>query len=363
MKILHVDTGKSWRGGQKQVLDLHRGLIARGVQSLLLCTRGGELLRRAAALGLPVEGLALRGEWDLVSAWAVARRLRRWKATHLHLHTSHAQGIGLVAARMAGFSNVVATRRVDFPIRKHLANRWKYGPSVARYVAISRSVAARLSDFGIPAERIRVAPSGVALERAAPGAGGAFRRELGLAPDALLVGNIAHLSSEKGQRDLVDAIPAVLAVHPEARFVLVGEGALRGELERRARELGLGERLAFTGFRDDVDVILDALDVFVMSSHAEGLGTAVADALAARRAVVATRVGGIPDIVEDGVEGLLVPPRDPAALAAAIGRLLDDPELRRRLGEAGRAKVERSFSVDAMVEGNLAVYREMGDFA
>jgi glycosyltransferase involved in cell wall biosynthesis len=173
------------------------------------------------------------------------------------------------------------------------------------------------------------------------------------------VGNVAHLADHKGQRYLVEAVPEVLRSVPRARFVIVGEGELEGDLRARAAALGLGARLLFTGFRTDVPAVLDALDLFVMPSHLEGLGTAVLDALAAGKPVVAAAAGGIPEIVEDGRHGLLVPPRDPGRLARAIVRLLQNPELASQLATEGLRRVRESFSVDAMVAGNLAVYREV----
>lgn len=356
---MHVDTGLTWRGGQRQVLFLHRGLTARGVSSRLLCSAGGELEKRARAAGLPVTGLPMLGEWDVYSALKIAAEARAFGATHLHLHSSHAQALGLLGARWCGTRNLVATRRVDFELRRHGLNRWKYGRGIARFVAISQAVRDVLERFGVERERICLVPSGVELGNAAPGAGDAFRRELGLAPDESLVGNVAHLADHKGQRYLLEAVPSVLAVFPRTRFVIVGEGELEGELKALAASLSLGDRLVFTGFRADVPAVLAALDLFVMPSHLEGLGTIVLDALAAGKPVVAARAGGIPDILQDGVEGLLVPPKDPESLSRAIRRVLADRGLAQRLAAAGRKRVEERFGVDAMVEGNLRLYQEL----
>ncbi|MBI5015082.1 MAG: glycosyltransferase family 4 protein [Deltaproteobacteria bacterium] len=359
VRIVHVDTGRTWRGGQRQVWLLHRGLVERGVASLLLCTAGGELHRRTEATGLPVRGLPLRGEWDLASAVRIAREARRAGATHLHLHSAHAQTLGLLASRFAGMRRVLATRRVDFVPRDRLVNRWKYGSGISRFVAISAAIRDILVRFGVPAERIRLVPSGVDFTPPPEGGGAAVRRELSVAPGQPLVGTIGALVDHKGQRYLVEAAALVLRERPEARFAIVGEGELRADLEARAEVLGLGDRLLFTGFRRDVPAVLDALDLFVLPSHLEGLGTIVLDALAAGKPVVGTRAGGIPEMIEDGRHGLLVPPRDPPALAAAVLRLLGDPELGRRLAAEGRTRALGSFSADAMVEGNLAVYREL----
>ncbi|MEW6486597.1 MAG: glycosyltransferase family 4 protein [Thermodesulfobacteriota bacterium] len=356
--VLHIDTGRTWRGGQQQVFYLHRGLLERGVDSRLVCSAGGELLRRCAAQGLPAAGAPLRGEWDVLSAWALARRIRRLRPSLVHAHSSHAQMLALLACRLAGARNLVATRRVDFVPPRHPVNRWKYG-GVARWIAISQAIADILRDFGIPEERLRVVPSGVLPRPADAGAAAAFRRELGVAPDQPLVGNIAHLADHKGQTYLVDALQRVLERVPRVRCVIVGQGELEAPLKEQARRLGLGRHLVFTGFRDDVDAIMEALDLFVMSSHLEGLGTIVMDALLAGKPVVATRTGGIPEIIQDGVHGLLVPPRDPAALAEAVLRLLEDGALAARLASAGQERVRNRFGVGAMVQGNLAVYREL----
>ena len=161
----------------------------------------------------------------------------------------------------------------------------------------------------------------------------------------------------KGQRHLIDAARRVVRELPDVRFLIVGEGELRPALERQVRDLGLERHVLLPGFRTDVLGLQKALDVFVMSSITEGLGSAMLDAMACGRPVVATRTGGIPEAVHDGVNGLLVPPHDDAALAAAIVRLLQDDALRERLGGAARQRIVNEFSVDRMVANTLDVYR------
>jgi glycosyltransferase involved in cell wall biosynthesis len=167
---------------------------------------------------------------------------------------------------------------------------------------------------------------------------------------------VGHLADHKGQRYLVAAAPAVLARFPQARVLVVGAGELLEPLAAQARKLGVADRVLFPGFRSDVPALLAALDLFVFPSHLEGLGTSVLDALALGLPVVATTAGGIPEMIEDGVHGRLVPPRDPDALARAMVELLEQPELARALGEAGRARVLAEFTADRMVEKTLAEY-------
>lgn len=340
------------------MLNLHRGLQGRGVESLLLCRRGGELAARADAAGLPTQTLPLRGEWDLPSAWAVARQARRVGARVLHAHCSHSVTLGAVACRRVPSLLLVATRRVDFVPKTGPFQRWKYSRP-DRWIAISRAIRDILTRTGVAAERVRVVPSGVDPNRPQPGTGAKMRAEWGIGPDETLVGNIAHFADHKGQRYLVEAIPRVLAHHPRVRFVIVGEGELEADLKTRAARLALGDRLVFPGFRRDVEAVMDALDLFVLPSHLEGLGTIVLDAMMAGKPVVATHTGGVPDAVQDGETGLLVPPRDATALADALCRVLDDPAAAARRAAVARCRAVARFSVDAMVEGNLAVYREL----
>jgi len=356
LRVLHVDTGRTWRGGQRQVFLLHRGLRERGVDSLLVCSAGGVLHDRARAAGLPTRGMGLRGEWDLVSAWRISRLARRWGAGVLHAHSSHAHTLALLARVLGASAPVVVTRRVDFVPRPHPFNRWKYGRA-DRIVAISRAVEGILRELGVAPDRIRRIPSGVEPHPVAPGDGQRFRRELGVAPDEILVGNVGHLVDHKGQRYLVDAVPRVVEAEPRARFVIVGEGELEGDLRAQAERLGLGDRLVFAGLRTDIGGVLDGLDVFVMSSHLEGLGTSVIDAMLAEKPVVAAAAGGIPDILRDGVDGVLVPPRDPEALARGILRVLGDPADAARMARAGRKRAASEFGVDRMVDRYVALYR------
>jgi glycosyltransferase involved in cell wall biosynthesis len=175
---------------------------------------------------------------------------------------------------------------------------------------------------------------------------------------APLVGNVAALAGHKGQRHLVAAAARVIREVPDARFLIVGEGELRDALEHQIKELGLDRHVMLTGFRDDAVGLQKSFDVFVMSSVTEGLGSAMLDAMACRRPVVATRAGGIPEAIEDGVTGLLVPPQDEPALAKAIVRMLKDSEMRARLGEAGRRRVVEEFSVEKMVAATLDAYEK-----
>jgi glycosyltransferase involved in cell wall biosynthesis len=361
--VLHVTTGRAWRGGERQVLGLLRGLSARGVRQALVCTRGGAMEARARAEGFEVHALPIVNEVDLVTVGRVAALLRRGRHAILHLHTSQAHGLGAMAARLLGARRprIVVTRRVDYSIYRHGflgLDRLKYAPGADLVLCVSERVRDVLRADGVPADRLRVVRSGLDLRRT-EGAGAArdaVRREWGVPADAPLVGSVGQLVGHKAHCDLVAALPAVRATFPDLRAVIVGEGEERGALEEQARRLGVADLLRLPGYRDDALACLAAMDLFCFPSREEGLGTSVLEALAMERPVVATRAGGIPEMIRDGEHGLLVPPGDPPALAAAMTRLLGDPELGRRLALAGRARVASEFSIERTVEETLAAY-------
>jgi glycosyltransferase involved in cell wall biosynthesis len=274
----------------------------------------------------------------------------------VHLHDPHAVSAGMLARRLAGPRPLVGTRRVDFALRGLLSRR-KYG-ACDRVIAVSEAIAAVLRRGGIASERVRVVYEGVP-DRPAQAGGQEALRELGIPADVPVVGNVAALTGHKDQATLLAAAARVVARLPEVRFLIVGEGELRGRLEALSRELGLERRCVFAGFRADLDRLIPAFTVFCLSSHMEGLGTSLLDAMAFGVPVVATAAGGIPEAVTDGVTGRLVPPRDPDALAAALVEVLADPARRAAWGRAGRQRFEERFTADRMVEATLATYTEL----
>lgn len=364
MKVLHLNTERTWRGGEQQVLYLMEGLRARGVEQLLVAQEGGVMVDRAREKGLPVKPLKMRGEVDIFAVLALRALIAAERFTIVHAHTSHAHSLGALAAALpgAGKPKVVVARRVDFSIfrRSFLGlNRVKYLHGVDRYVTVSHAIKRVLLADGLPDSMISVAHSGIDLERidSAPDRRDEIRRELAVPDDHRLVANVAHMADHKGQIYLVEAAPLVLAKEPRVTFAIVGEGELRASLEARAKELSVPIR--FPGFREDVPTILKALDVFVMPSHMEGLGTSVLDAMAARAPVVGTEAGGMTEMLHHGENGLVCPIRDAPALAKAILELLQDREKARRFADAARREVEGSFSKEAMVEKTVAVYRDL----
>jgi glycosyltransferase involved in cell wall biosynthesis len=359
VRIVHATTQRGWRGGEQQLLWLHERLAARGVSQRIVCPEGSEIARRAAAAGAEVV-LAPRRGVDPRFAAAIARAAAREGVVHAHDAGGHAAAV-IAAALLRARAPVVVSRRVVFPIGRGPLTRWKYDhPSVRRILCSSGAIEAVLHDAIRDPTRLRVVHDAVDPDRFAPGRGtGRLRRELGVPDGVPLVGTVAAMAAEKDPLTWVEVAARLLSEGRALRFAWVGEGPLRAEAEARCRALGIGDRVAFPGFRGDVPDLLPGLDLFLFTSRAEGLGTSILDAQACRVPVVATAAGGIPEVVRDGETGLLAPPGDAAALAAAAGRLLDDAALRGRLAGAAERRVRDEFGLDALARRTLEVYSEV----
>jgi glycosyltransferase involved in cell wall biosynthesis len=359
MFSLHVDTARTWRGGQNQVLLTVNALRAMGHRAALVAHPDGELRRRAAE-GLDLVPLAPRAEMDLHAAWRFARVLKRLAPDVIHAHDPHgvamaALALSLGAATRGRAPALVASRRVDFHLKGNSFSRWKYR-QVDCFVAASEAICQMLVADGVPADRAITVHEGIDVDHVAAMPPVNVHETFFLPHDAPVVGNVAALVPHKGQRYLIEAAHRVVQEIPDARFVILGEGELRDHLERLVHDHHLDKHVLLPGFRTDVLGCMKGFDLFVMSSVTEGLGTSLLDAMACARPIVATRAGGIPEIIEDGVTGVLVAPRDAASLAHAIVRMLRDESLRHRMGAAGAARVRERFTVERMAAETARVY-------
>ena len=360
MFSLHIDTARSWRGGQNQVLVTVLGLREAGHRTMLVAHADGELRRRADE-GLELLPLAPRTEMDLSAAWRLSRAIKQLRPDIIHAHDPHGVAMAAIALSMSTQPKrapLVAARRVDFRLKGNALSRWKYD-QVDCFICASEAIRRILLAGGVEAGRAVTVHEGIDLARVAAAPPAALHEELWLPHGAPIVGNVAALVPHKGQRHLVEAAALVVREVPDARFVVAGEGELRGTLEQQIRHLGLEKHVILAGFRPDILSLHKAFDIFVMSSLTEGLGTSLLDAMACGRPIVATTAGGMPEVVQDGTTGILVPPRDHAALAEAIVRLLKDEPLRERMGEAGRSLANARFSAERMVAETLHVYERV----
>jgi glycosyltransferase involved in cell wall biosynthesis len=381
-------------GGQERQTVLHlTTLDRRRWEPVVRCLRlEGEHLEDLARIGVRPESLDVHKMARPATLWRVARLAAQLRATGValvHAQDFYTNTLGLLAARLAGIPSIVT--RVDLahaldPLqRKALALVSRHAARVLVNALCIRDACLR---DGVQEDRIAVVRNGLdlaAFDRAAAGEpdqrggaalfargplggepsaspsveeGGAVRAPFDFTrPTVVQVANMHH--PVKGQADLLVAMREVLGKVPEAQLFLVGDGALRPRLERMAKELGIAGCIGFAGYRRDVPAILARSTVVVSASHAEGISNAVLEAMAARRPVVGTAVGGTPELVRDGANGFLVPPGAPPVLASRIMALLRNPTQARRMGEEGRLVVEREFGVEVMKQNYDALYSEL----
>ncbi len=367
MRIAHLVIGGDVAGGQIIALTLARAARDRGDEIVFLSPGRGPFTELVEKEGMAVATADVGRTFRVGGAWRLAATLLRSRVDILHTHSALA----------ANVLSRVAARAVGVPVVSHLhiENHLPANPAraavlqtldnatarlCARVVAVSDETRRAFVRQGYPPDSIQVVLNGVPVDVHDNGAGRSVRAELGIGSETPLVGEIARLCEVKGQRDLLEALTALPGVHA----VFVGEdieqgGDYRERLEREARALGLADRVVFAGYRTDAGAVLDALDVFVLPSRIEGMPLVVLEAMARGRPVVATAVGGTAEVVVEGETGLLVPPRDPARLSEAIGRLFADRALADRLGKAGRARAVAHHSEAAMTRRVLALYDEI----
>lgn len=368
VRIVHVINGGEFGGAERYVLNLVTRLDPGLFEPAVACGYEGRFSRSVAATGVPVWVLppGPRGLREL------AARLRSWEARLVHTHGVRGNFFGRLAAWDAGIPLIVTTVHSHFALDyPEPAKRLAYGvlesltaPMVTRYVAVSQALRRLLVDAGIDPRRVTVIPNGVdtAHFRPRPGARARLAQELGLSEDIRLVGMVARFHPVKGHGLFLRAAAAFLR-RPEAppvRFLVVGSGepAYRRRLEELARELGVSGAVTFLGEREDVAAILAGLDAVVVPSRFEGFCLSALEAMASGVPVVATRVGAIPELIADGVNGLLAPPEDAEALAACLSRLLGDGSLAARIAGEGLATARR-YSLDAFAARTAAMYREL----
>jgi glycosyltransferase involved in cell wall biosynthesis len=362
--IAHLVIGGDVAGGQIVALQLARAARARGDRVVFLSPTRGPFTELVEREGMEVRLVNVSRTYKLGGALRLARLLRGLRTDVLHTHTALAANVLSRAAGRLGGAAVVSHVHIENHFRPNRAVRAVHttldntsARLAARVLAVSEDTRRSLVAQGYPPRLVEVVHNGIDVEAEAARHGTGLRAELGAPDGAVLVGEIARLCDVKGQRELIEAVALVPRVHAAlAGADLEQGGAYRSMLERLAQERGVAGRVHFLGFRPDAGALLDQLDVFVLPSWIEGLPVTVLEAMAHAKPVVATPVGGTAELVADGETGLLVPPRDPARLAEAISKLVADPELRGRLGRAGRERVEREFSESAMTRRVLEVY-------
>lgn len=357
MHILHIETGRHLYGGALQVLFLLKGLAEAGCRNSLACPSGSAIASAAGACSQLYE-VPARGDLDATFMLRLHGIIAAGRPDLVHVHSRRGADIWGGLASWSRSVPALITRRVDNP-ENPLVARLKYR-LYGRIITISDAIRQVLLSEGVPAEKITCVPSAIDHRRyATPCDRNWFLREFGLQPTDRTIGMIAQFIPRKGHRFLIEAALGIIERCPNARFLFFGQGPLQPDARKMCDRYRIGDKMIFAGFRTDLERILPCLDLLVHPARMEGLGVSLLQAAAAGVPIVASRVGGIPEIVQDNVNGYLIDVGDRRAIMRRVIELLADPEKVEHLGSAGRMIVRSRFSIDAMVKGNLAVYSQM----
>ena len=369
--ILHV-IRPAVGGMKRHLVSLAAYTASRGLPVAVACPAKGTIRAEVEDTGIKTFPLGLHGQvtplYDWLAVMQLTSHLRRGGYSLVHAHGTKAALIARPAALLAGTMAVFYTVHnsiyfgglPDWQQQAMAASERLLARKTDRIIAVSEDLRRELIDrTGINPGLVITIPNGIEVPARMPsGSTVQFRRRLNLPPLGRLVGTVARLAPQKGLADFLNAA-AILCPNTSTSFVVAGDGPLREILENQKHNLGLANRVFFLGHLEDVPSLLRALDIFVLPSLTEGFPLSLLEAMAAGLPVVATRVGGVPEIVSHGVTGLLVPPGSPDVLAGAIQELLENHDLAAAMGQAGRYRVAHSFSLDAMVDRTLEQYQQV----
>ncbi|MEW6388194.1 MAG: glycosyltransferase family 4 protein [Thermodesulfobacteriota bacterium] len=360
--ILHTESSLGWGGQEHRILLEAGAMRERGHRLALATDPRSELFSRGRHAGFPVFPLTFGGVHNLGAFLALRRLLQEEAVEILHTHSSLDSWIGALAWRtLRKRPLLVRTRHLSTPVQQTWPTRWLYQRPAA-VITTSRDIKELLARrVGVPASRLFSIPTGVSLPEFSPRPKDPdLLARLGFPASAFIIGSVAVLRSWKGHLYLLEAIKDLINRSQPVYLLLVGEGPYRPVIEERIQELSLGERVRLVGHQEEVAAWLALMDAFVLSSYAhEGVSQALLQALAMEKPVVATRIGGTPEVVSDGETGLLVPPRDGPALARAMQTLRENPEMSKRLADQGRKLVTAKFSLEQMAAAVEGVYDRM----
>ncbi len=358
LTILHTESSLGWGGQENRTLQECVWLKRLGARPIIMSKPDARLKERAAAAGIETICHGISSNRDLSALFFLLRMIKEENIDVISTHSGDDSFIGAIAGRLSRRKPaIVRTRHLALPITSKIT----YSLLPHKVVTVSEFVRRYLcEDKGIAPDRVVAIPTGVDIERFDPDrTPDTLRAELGIPADAPVAGVIAQLRRKKGHHVLLDAIPLVLKELPGALFLFAGDGPQRGNIEKKIAELGVGKNVRLLGLRPDVPVVLKGMDLFVLPTLQEALGTSILEASAMKRAVVAADSGGVSETIINGKTGLLVAPEDPAALAAAITGLLKDRGLRKAMGEEGRRMVEERYTIERMGTIMFALYNEL----
>ncbi|MBK7055073.1 MAG: glycosyltransferase [Leptospiraceae bacterium] len=356
--ILHLNNSRTWRGGEQQLYYLINGLAEKNIPQILIGQPGSELESRIGNK-IPFFPIRMLGEYDLLAARKIVKIVKENNVKLIHTHTGAAHGLGLMTKVFLPQLKLVVSRRVDFHINKNPLSKQKYhSQKIDYFLTVSNRIKEVLIEDGVDPEKVVTVYSGIDLTKfAEPGDKKKLLQEFQLSKDTVIIGNVAALVDHKDHETLLRAVPRI-QTEKNYIFFIVGAGELESKLKTLTKELGIEDKVIFTGFRNDIKDFYALFDIFTLTSKEEGLGTSVLDAMANKLPIVATNGGGIGEMLQDGKGSLLASVGDYTKLAEHYTRLIDNPTLRTEYGKKNKESV-KAFSIENTIQKTILVYNSL----
>ena len=363
ISVLYLITELDAGGAQTALYRLLKHADQTRIKPVAACFYNGDKLmaNKIRQLGAPVVDLQMTTFWRIDALWRLYKLLRRERPSILHSCLFHANFLGRIVGQLARVPVIITSRRnveIGGPWRERL-KRWTVSLDDKIVAVCAAARQAEIERAGAPPEKVVTIYNGIEPNDYTVNARQTIRREFDVPPSAKLLGTVGRMHPQKGHVYLLTALRRVRERFPDARLLVVGDGRLRAQLQSQVHEQQLEDGVTFTGVRSDIPEILSALDLFVLPSLWEGLPNVILEAMAAGLPVVATAVGGAPELVADGQTGLLVPPAQAEALEQAIMQMLENPAQAKNMGQAGHERVLTHFSLAQTVAATTALYDEL----
>lgn len=360
LTILHLSSEKVWRGGEQQIAYLIDELSKRGIRSIVAARRGSAFEQYCVKQNIVCYPLAFSNAIDLKTAWQIRDICKNENVDIVHMHSSKSHSVAIWSTLFGNKTPLILSRRVNFKVSQSPLTKWKYNhPSIRKVICVSNIINRSMKEFLSTPEKVVTIHSGIDINKfnLAPSEN-ILRKEFKLNSASPIIGSVAALDSSKDHFTFIDAVQLTKSRFPNIVGVIVGDGPLRHELTQYVAIKGLQENVILTGYRTDVVNLIPAFDIFMMTSREEGLGTSVLDAFAAGVPVVATRAGGIPEMVISGETGFLSGIGDAVDISCHLINLLTQPELKRKIIANATIKLNE-FSKEKMASETLSVYRQV----
>ncbi len=360
MKILHFSSAKTWRGGEQQIAYLYEELTKKPVAQWIFCVQNSALANYCIKKNIPHFTYQKRFAINPLVALQLKKINKKLAIDLVHLHDAHSHTFGFISTFFGNQTPFILSRRVDFPVKDSWLSHKKYNhSSIKKILSVSNNVQEILAPAILDKQKLQIIHSGIDTERFHHTNQGILRKTYTIPKAIKIIGNVAAIAAHKDYFTFVDTAEILLKSNIALKFLIIGsDGGEEALIKAYIDKKQLNDYFIFTGFRNDIPEILPELDVFLFSSKEEGLGTSVIDALAGGVPVVATKAGGVPEIIQDGINGFLAPIRDAAKLADRVNYVLSNAEIRQAIIKKGKVTAEQ-FSKSQMAEKTYSAYKNV----